>query len=80
VKITVDLPESELQEICRITGIQKKGPAIRKLLSDSLIIRQRALIAQKFLSGEWSAELQGFESAKVAESAKTQNLAEKWRD
>jgi len=33
MKITVDLPENELTEICEITGINKKGPAIRKLLA-----------------------------------------------
>ena len=34
MKITVELPENELAEICEITGISKKGPAIRKLLAE----------------------------------------------
>jgi hypothetical protein len=35
MKITVDLPETELAEICEITGISKEGPAIRRLLVDT---------------------------------------------
>ena len=41
MKITVDLPDSELCEITRITGIAKKGPAIRKLVSDALLMGMR---------------------------------------
>lgn len=71
MKITVELPESEVAEICEITGIAKKGPAIRKLLADSLQVQRRAWIADKFLSGEWSAELENFEVAKSAERSTT---------
>ncbi len=80
MKITVELPESELREICEITGIHKKGPAIRKLLSDSLMLQRRARIAQRFLSGEWSAELDDYEATKKAERAEARTLAEQWRD
>ena len=80
MKITVDLPESELREITRITGISKKGPAIRKLLTDALQLQRRAAISGKFLSGEWSTELEGFEAAKAAERAETLTLSESWRD
>lgn len=67
MKITVDLPESELAEIFEITGISKKGPAIRRLITDTLQVQRRAKIAGKFLRGEWSAELETFESAKAAD-------------
>jgi hypothetical protein len=80
MKITVELPEAELSEICQITGISKKGPAIRRLLSDSLQTRRRATIAEKFISGEWSAELQDFESAKAADRNQSLSLTEQWRD
>lgn len=80
MKITVELPDAEWRAICEITGIQKKGPAIRKLLADAVRQQQRAIIAQKFVSGEWSAELEGYESAKVAEKQKANTLAEQWRD
>lgn len=80
MKITVDLPESELAEVCKITGIAKKGPAIRKLLEDSLQAQRRAKIAKKFLTGEWSAELAEFEEAKTADRTQSQSLSELWRD
>jgi hypothetical protein len=80
MKITVELPESELAEICAITRIAKKGPAIRKLLADTLRTQRRARIAGKFLTGEWSADLKGFEAAKTADRAQSQSLSEQWRD
>ncbi len=79
MKITVDLSESDLRDITRITGISKKGPAIRKLVSDALQLQRRADISAKFLSGEWSAELEGYEAAKAAERTESATLAESWR-
>lgn len=80
MKITVELPESELSEICKITGIVKKGPAIRKMLADTLRSRRRAKIAGKFLSGQWSTELKGYEATKAADRSQSKTLAEQWRD
>jgi hypothetical protein len=80
MKITVDLPETELLEICEITGITKKGPAIRRLLADTLQAQRRARIAGRFLSGQWSAELKNFESAKADDRAQSQTLSQQWRD
>lgn len=79
MKITVELPEEEIEEICELTGIRKKGPAIRRLLSESLMLQKRARISKKFLSGEWSAELEGFESAKEQDRKTARSLSEKWR-
>lgn len=80
MKITVELPEDEVREICELTGIAKKGPAIRKLLADSVMLQRRARISEKFLTGEWSAELDGFEAGKEAERQTARTLAEQWRD
>jgi hypothetical protein len=80
MKITVELPADEVREICELTGISKKGPAIRKLLADSLMLRRRSQISEKFLAGEWSAELGGFESAKQKDRSKYLTLSELWRD
>jgi hypothetical protein len=80
MKITVELPDNELREICEITGIRKKGPAIRKLVEDSLMIERRRRIARKFMEGAYSAELSGFETAKKAELESSQTLSELWRD
>lgn len=80
MKVTVELPEEEMREICELSGIAKKGPAIRMLLTDALQLRRRARISEKFLTGEWSAELEGYETAKNAERRAARTLAEQWRD
>lgn len=67
MKITVEISESDLREICKSTGERKKGPAIRKFVADALQLKRRAQIAQKFVSGEWGVELKGFEEGQAAE-------------
>lgn len=80
MKITVDVSENDLREICRITGISKKGPAIRKLLDDALRLQNRAEISEKFLSGEWGTDLEGFETSKAMDKAKSLDFSMQWRD
>jgi hypothetical protein len=67
MKITVEIPDSEVQEICRVTGERKKGPAIRKLVADALLLKRREQLAQKFIDGEWGVELSGFEAGQAAD-------------
>ena len=67
MKITVEISDSEMKEICRVTGQNKKGPAIRKLLTDALRLNRREMLAQKFISGDWGVELKGFEAGQVAD-------------
>jgi hypothetical protein len=80
MKITVELSDSEMSEITRLTGLRKKGPAIRKLLTDALALRRRAELSNRFLTGEWSAELDGFEQSKVMDRTASTTLSEAWRD
>jgi len=80
MKITVDLPETDLRDICRITGISKKGPAIRKLVDDALQLQRRAEISGKFMSGAWGTELGGIEASQAADKAKSLTFAQQWRD
>ena len=80
MKITVDLPEKDLRDICRITGISKKGPAIRKLLDEALLLQRRPEISGKFISGEWGTDLNGIEASKAADKTKSLTFAEQWRD
>ena len=80
MKITVELPESELREICEITGVDKKGPAIRKLLADSLQLQRRLRTTRKFLTGEWSATLEDYESSRQQDRQSSLTLADLWRD
>lgn len=80
MKITVEMPEREVREICRVTGISKKGPALRQMIADSLLLKRRRLISEKVPSSEWSAELGGFEASKVRERGASQSLVNLWRD
>lgn len=80
MKITVDLPENDLRDICRITGITKKGPAIRQLLESTLQLERRKALSDKFITGEWGTELSGFEKSKAADKKKAETQAGTWRD
>ena len=80
MKVTVEFPDSDLDEICRVTGERKKGLAIRKLVLDALLVKQRAEIAEKFISGEWRAELAGFEAGRAADRESAKKLATEWRE
>jgi hypothetical protein len=79
MKITVELSDSEIKEVCRLTGERKKGPAIRKLVVDALLLKRRAALTQKFISGEWGAELNGFDQAQAAAQRKNAPAAQRWR-
>ena len=80
MKITVEVPDSELKEICRVTGEKKKGPAIRKLVKEALALKRREELAQKFISGEWGVELKGFEQAQAIDGRVESNRAASWRE
>jgi hypothetical protein len=78
MKITVEISESEMQEICRVTGQHKKGPAIRKLVTDALQLKRREHIVQKFISGECGVELKGWEEAQVTDQQADSPLDQRW--
>ena len=79
MKISVDLSDDELKEITRVTGITKKGPAIRKLLVDALQLQRRAEISAKFMSGEWSAEFPDYEASEATDRAASITFDTVWR-
>jgi hypothetical protein len=79
MKITVEIPDSDLKEICRITGEKKKGPAIRKLVADALMLKRREKLAQKFIDAEWGVELKGFEAAQAADRNAAGQGEARWR-
>ncbi|HZZ80023.1 MAG TPA: hypothetical protein VFE62_16000 [Gemmataceae bacterium] len=79
MKITVELSDSDVKEICRVTGEKKKGPAIRKLVADALMLKRREKIAQKFIDGEWGTELAGFEESQTADKRAEKQAAQRWR-
>jgi hypothetical protein len=79
MKITVEISDSDLKEICRVTGEKKKGPAIRKLVTDALLLKRREELAQKFIDGDWGVELKGFERAKDADRQAEKQGEKRWR-
>ena len=80
MKVTVELSDIELNDICRITGERKKGPAIRKLVVDALQMKRREEIAGKFISGEWGVKLSGFEAGRAADRKSAKKRAAAWRE
>jgi hypothetical protein len=57
MKVTVELSDSEVDEIIRITKEKRKGPAIRMLARDALRLRKREALRRRILKGEWSIEI-----------------------
>jgi hypothetical protein len=76
MKVTVELSENEMAEILNFTGESKKGPAIRRMMEQALQQLRRAQIAQRFISGEWGVELEGFENDRECDRQRAQELAE----
>jgi hypothetical protein len=79
MKITIELSESDLKEICRVTGERKKGPAIGKLVAEALLTKRRAALAKKFISGKWGVELKGLEATQAADELNDVAAAKRWR-
>lgn len=79
MKVTVELSDSELKDICRLTGIRKKGPAIRKVVVDALMLRRREEIVGKFISGAWGVDLDGFEAGRAADRATARKRSSRGR-
>ena len=75
MKVTVELSENEMAEILNLTGERKKGPAIRRLMEEALQQRRRALIAQRFLSGEWGVQLESYEADQERERQRDQEYS-----
>ena len=57
MKITVDLPDKDVRDICRFAGERKKGPAIRKLVLEAAMLKRRKELLSKVTSGEWFVDL-----------------------
>lgn len=62
-----------------MTGEKKKGPAIRRLVADALLLKRREELAQKFIAGEWGVELKGFEEGQAQDSGADRASGKRWR-
>lgn len=79
MKVTVELSENELDEVCRFTGESKKGPAIRRLVVDALMMKRREEIVGKFITGKWGVKLSGFEKARSSDRKAAKKRDAQWR-
>lgn len=79
MKITVELSDSDVKDICRLTGERKKGPAIRMLVADALMMKRRAEVAGRFISGTQGVKLSGFEEARATDRMAAKKRAARWR-
>ena len=62
MKITVDIPDKDLKDIMRFTGEKKKGPAIVKLVADSLMLKRRRELSDEVMSGKVRFEFPHYEA------------------
>jgi len=75
MKVTVELSDQEMAEVIELTGERKKGPAIRRLMAEALQQRRRSRIAERFLSGDWGVDLEGFEAEQERDRQRDAALA-----
>jgi hypothetical protein len=59
---------------------RKKSSAIRKLVTDALLLKRRQGLAMKFMTCEWRVELKGFEVAQAADQRADNHGNKRWRD
>jgi hypothetical protein len=57
MKITVEMSDNELKEIQLAARERRKGPAIRSLAMEALMLHKRRGMTDKFVSGAWSVSL-----------------------
>ena len=79
MKVTVDLSDSEIREICFLTGETKKGPAIRKMVIDALNLKRREQVSRKFITGEWGVDLDNLEAGQARDRESSEGRNQAWR-
>ena len=79
MKVTVDIPDADLADICRLTGESCEGPAVLRMVTDALMMKRREQIARKFVTGEWGVELEGWEADQEAERIANLKLSKVWQ-
>ncbi len=67
MKITVDIPESDLNDIMRFAGEKKKGPAIAKLVATTLMLERRREMCEEVMSGKFQVELPDWRARRETE-------------
>ena len=63
MKVTVDIPESDLRDIMRFSGEKRKGAAIAKFLESGLMLRRRRELSDEVMSGKVRFEFPNYEAS-----------------
>jgi plasmid stability protein len=69
--------EAEAAAILALAVEETRPPTVIHASPEMLAERER--IMEKFMSGEWSAELEGFEEARAADRRESEELEKRWR-
>ena len=67
MQISVNIPENDLKDIMRFSHERKKGPAIAKLLTSTLMMRRRQEFCDQVMAGKISIDFPDWEPARIAE-------------
>ncbi len=79
MRITVEISESDVRDICRVTGEKKKGTAIQQIVADALRLRRRAELLKKYARGEGTLEFAGFEEGRKKDRERDELNRKRWR-
>jgi len=60
MKITLEIPEKDLQDILRYSGEIEEGPAVAKLLTAQLMLRRKRELSEKPFREKLNAVLPGW--------------------
>jgi plasmid stability protein len=55
------------------------GRAATVVKADKATLKRRKEVAQKFISGQWGVELDGFEAGRAADRASARERSARWR-
>jgi hypothetical protein len=67
MKVTVEISDNELREVLHFTGERKKGPAIRKLVADALMLCKRREATGRIMSGDWRFAMPSWSETRTRE-------------
>jgi hypothetical protein len=75
MRITLDIPEKDLQDILRYSGENEEGAAVAKMLTLQLMLRRRRELSEKPMIEKLHAALPDWAQPRVADGG-----AAHWQD
>jgi hypothetical protein len=78
MKITVDIPDNDIKDILRFSGEKKKGPAIARLVANSLMLERRREMCEEVVSGKWTIALPDWRKTRAKDREHDRKLLARW--